>query len=222
MEQDVARRALVRSAAREKAAAAALGRVLDVVVALLALIALAPLMALATAAIVLERRGPILFAHQRIGREGRSFAVFKFRKMAVDGDEILRAHLETDAAARAEWEEGHKLRKDPRVTTLGHILRSSSLDELPQLFNVLRGEMSIVGPRPIVLAEVARYGDLFPDYCSVRPGITGIWQVSGRNNISYRRRVEMDALYARRKSVLLDLRLMIATIPAVLMRRGSY
>jgi lipopolysaccharide/colanic/teichoic acid biosynthesis glycosyltransferase len=116
----------------------------------------------------------------------------------------------------------HKLRVDPRVTGLGLFLRKSSLDELPQLINVLMGEMSIVGPRPIVQAEAARYGRHFKAYCSVRPGITGIWQVSGRNNVSYRRRILMDALYARRKCVALDVKLILATIPAVLARKGSY
>ena len=222
LEQDIARRALVESASQEKAAGEILGRTLDLVVATLAIILLAPLIALTAVAIIAEKKGPVLFAHERIGRHGRTFSVLKFRSMAVDGERILRDHLAADEAARAEWDADHKLRHDPRVSALGRFLRSSSVDELPQLFNVLRGDMSIVGPRPIVLAEVPKYGDLFAAYCTVRPGITGIWQVSGRNNITYQRRVEMDALYARRKSVLLDVRLMLATIPAVLTRRGSF
>ena len=222
LELDIARQALVESAAQDRAASASLGRLLDVVVATLLLIALAPLMALTAIALLLQAKGPVLFAHQRIGRGGRTFNVLKFRTMSVDGERILREHLDANEAARAEWEANHKLRQDPRVSVLGRLLRSSSVDELPQLFNVLRGEMSIVGPRPIVFAEVARYGDFFPAYCSIRPGITGVWQVSGRSDVTYQRRVEMDALYARRKSILLDMRLMLATIPAVLTRRGSY
>lgn len=222
MNQDIVRRALVESGAQQRAFHEFSCRALDLLVATIALIALAPLLVLTALAVAMERKGPVLFAHRRIGREGRQFEVFKFRSMAIEGDSILQAHLAADPAARAEWEADHKLRNDPRITPLGKLMRSSSLDELPQLFNVLRGDMSIVGPRPIVTGEVSRYGELFAAYCSVRPGITGVWQVSGRNDISYQRRVEMDALYARRKSVLLDLRIMLATIPAVLMRRGSY
>lgn len=222
LEQDIARRALVQSAARDKAAAEWLSRALDLTVGLLAFIALAPLMTLAALAVLVENKGPILFAHRRIGRDGRTFFVFKFRTMAVDGERILKEHFAANPEAATEWETDRKLRRDPRVSALGRYLRASSIDELPQLINVLRGEMSIVGPRPIVLEEVPRYGDYFAAYCSVRPGITGVWQVSGRNNISYQRRVEMDALYARRKSILLDLKLMVATVPAVLARRGSF
>lgn len=222
MNQDIVRRALVESGAQQRALHEFSCRALDLVVATCALIALAPLLVLAALAVAMERRGPIFFAHKRIGREGRQFDVYKFRSMAVDGERLLQEHLAADPQARAEWEADHKLREDPRITHLGKLLRSSSIDELPQLFNVLRGDMSIVGPRPIVVEEVSRYGEFFAAYCSVRPGITGIWQVSGRNNISYQRRVDMDALYARRKSVFLDLRIMFMTVPAVLMRRGSY
>ena len=165
---------------------------------------------------------PVLFHHERIGRYGKTFKVVKFRTMAVNSEELLQRYLANSEAARREWAADHKLRKDPRVSKLGAFLRTSSLDELPQLVNVLAGDMSIVGPRPIVAAEVERYGGLFEAYCSVRPGITGIWQVSGRNDVSYARRVEMDALYARKKSVLLDIRIIAATIPAVLLRKGSY
>ena len=221
-EEDVVRRALVRSARRSRIASEAMGRSLDVTVAFLALIFLAPVIALAALCVLLEGRGPVLFAHERIGRHGVRFRVLKFRSMCVDGDRVLAEHLAANSAAQQEWDEGHKLRQDPRVGVLGDFLRKSSMDELPQLINVLCGQMSIVGPRPIVPAEVAKYGQFFDAYCAVRPGITGVWQVSGRNDITYQRRVEMDALYARRKSVLLDLRLMVATIPAVLKRHGSY
>jgi lipopolysaccharide/colanic/teichoic acid biosynthesis glycosyltransferase len=190
--------------------------------ALIALVAFAPLMLMVATLVAAERRGPVLFRHTRIGLDGKEFRLLKFRSMHIHGDAILAAHIAANPAAAQEWAQDHKLRDDPRVSGLGTFLRKSSLDELPQLFNVLNGEMSIVGPRPIVQSEVARYGRFFKCYCSVRPGITGIWQVSGRNNVSYRRRILMDALYARRKCVVLDLKLILATIPAVLARRGSY
>ena len=198
------------------------GRLLDVIVALLALALLGPLMVFLALAVALQGDGPVLFRHTRVGKGGVAFQVLKFRSMAVDGDRILAEHLRDNPQAAAEWACDHKLKNDPRVGALGALLRTSSLDELPQLFNVLRGEMSIVGPRPIVQAEVLRYGRAFASYSTVRPGITGLWQVSGRNNISYRRRIAMDAVYSRRKNVMLDLRLMLATVPAVLARRGSY
>ena len=207
---------------KSRNAGTTLGRVLDWVVALGALVFLGPLMLLTAALIAAERSGPVLFAHARIGLGGDTFKVLKFRTMRSDGDQILAAHLKASPEAADEWARNHKLRDDPRVSKLGNFLRKASLDELPQLFNVLRGEMSIVGPRPIVQAEIARYGKFFGAYCSVRPGMTGIWQVSGRSDVSYRRRVVMDALYARKKSVVLDLKIISATIPAVLARKGSY
>ena len=222
MNQDFVRRALVESGAQRRALREFGCRAMDVVVAALGLVGMAPLMVLAAIAVAVEGRGPILFAQERIGWQGRPFRMLKFRSMVVDADRLLQEHLARDDRARAEWDANHKLRNDPRITRLGRFLRSSSVDELPQLFNVLKGEMSIVGPRPIVLAEAARYGNHFSNYCRVRPGITGVWQVSGRSNTSYQRRVEMDAVYARHKSVLLDLRIILATIPAVLLRRGSY
>ena len=133
-----------------------------------------------------------------------------------------RVYRAWDPELRREWETTFKLRRDPRITALGAFLRKSSLDELPQLFNILKGEMSVVGPRPIVAAEVARYGRWYRDYCNVRPGLTGLWQVSGRNDVNYRRRVALDVAYARRRSLGLYLKIIIATVPAVLLRNGSY
>ena len=219
--QDAARRALVKSW-RVRAPTPRLSRAIDVAIALLALIFLAPLMLVIACAVAAERKGPILFKQTRIGKHGRRFRVYKFRSMRVDAEDILSAHLATHPMAAAEWRRDHKLRVDPRVTPLGRFLRQSSLDELPQLLNVMRGEMSIVGPRPIVEAEIVRYGRFFKSYCTVTPGITGVWQVGGRNDVSYRRRVAMDAVYARRKCAALDLKLILATIPAVLSRKGSY
>ncbi len=196
-------------------------RAVEIALCLLMLAFFAPLMAVTAIAIKLDDGGPILFAHRRIGRGGRSFGCLKFRSMAVDAEAQLQAHLARDPQARAEWERDHKLTNDPRITAVGQFLRRSSMDELPQLFNVLRGEMSLVGPRPIVQAEAARYGRYFADYCRVRPGITGLWQVSGRSDLRYRRRVALDVAYARSRCLGLDLRILLATAPVVLGRRGA-
>jgi lipopolysaccharide/colanic/teichoic acid biosynthesis glycosyltransferase len=195
---------------------------MNVSIALVALAIFLPLMVLVALAIWCQDRGPIFFAHRRLGRGGRSFPCLKFRSMATDAQERLEDLLSRDPSARAEWEKDHKLRNDPRVTKLGLFLRKSSLDELPQLFNVLRGEMDLVGPRPIVDGEVRKYGSRFRHYCAVKPGITGLWQVSGRNDTSYRTRVALDCLYAKSKNPALDLWIMVCTVPAVLLRKGSY
>lgn len=195
---------------------------LSSLVAFLLILALLPLLATIALAIVVQDGGPVFFAHMRVGRDGRLFPCLKFRSMAVDADRRLADYLASDPYARVEWIEHQKLRSDPRITPLGAFLRKSSLDELPQIFNVLRGEMSLVGPRPIVPEEIQRYGSRFKYYRQVKPGITGFWQVNGRNDVSYRRRVAMDTVYARSKSVMLDLRILAMTIPAVLFRRGSY
>lgn len=198
------------------------GRAIDIVLTLLALVFLAPLLVLIATAVRASDGGPALFRQERVGKDGRVFRCLKFRSMVLDADARLQAHLERDPAARLEWEKDHKLRNDPRITAIGTFLRKSSLDELPQLMNVLQGEMSLVGPRPIVVGEVSRYRTYFKHYCSVRPGITGLWQVSGRNNVSYRRRVACDVVYARSRSVPLNIRIMAATVPAVAFARGSF
>ena len=197
-------------------------RVLDIVTALSLLIFLAPLMLIVAALVYLVDPGPIFFAHRRLGRDGRTFPCLKFRSMVVDAEQRLSHLLATDAAAREEWARDFKLRRDPRITRIGNFLRRTSIDELPQFINVLRGEMSIVGPRPIVEGEISRYGRYFAEYSSVKPGITGLWQVSGRNNIHYRRRVALDVSYARNKCLGLDLRILAMTVPAVLLARGSF
>ncbi len=196
-------------------------RPVDFTVALLALLAVAPLLALVALAVRLTSPGPVLFAHTRLGRGGRTFACLKFRTMVTDADVRLHLLLANDPVARAEWQKDHKLRNDPRITRVGNFLRRSSLDELPQLFNVLAGSMSLVGPRPIVAGEVARYGNRFIDYCKVRPGITGLWQVNGRSNTSYRQRVAMDVLYVRHRSLALNGVIIAKTLPAVMLQRGS-
>lgn len=195
---------------------------MDIVISGLAIVILAPLFVMISLLIKFFDPGPIIFKHSRIGRAGQPFHCLKFRSMCVDADVRLKLLLETDEQARAEWARDHKLKDDPRISPIGRFLRKTSIDELPQLFNVLKGEMSIVGPRPIVAAEVPRYGHYFAIYCSVRPGITGLWQVSGRNDVSYRRRVAMDTVYCRSANVFLYIWIIGATVPSVLMSRGSY
>jgi lipopolysaccharide/colanic/teichoic acid biosynthesis glycosyltransferase len=167
--------------------------------------------------------GPAFYAHERIGRGGRRFGCLKFRSMVTDSAARLDALLAHDPAARAEWEASRKLRHDPRITWIGRFLRASSLDELPQLINVLRGDMSLVGPRPVIAAELAaHYGAAAAHYMSVRPGITGLWQVSGRSDTSYDTRVALDVRYATNPSLLEDLRILLRTPAVVLLRRGAY
>jgi Undecaprenyl-phosphate galactose phosphotransferase WbaP len=166
--------------------------------------------------------GPAMFAHQRVGQSGKVFPCFKFRTMQVDAEERLRELLANDPAARAEWEREFKLRNDPRITPIGQFLRRTSLDELPQLFNVIRGEMSLVGPRPVIRAELARYGDDVDYFLMVRPGMTGLWQVSGRNDTSYETRVYLDTWYVKNWSLWYDIAIMFKTIRVVLNKDGAY
>jgi len=196
-------------------------RLLDLTIGIVAVVAFGPLLIALAILIYVSNPGPILFVQQRIGFDGKSFACFKFRTMVVDAQERLARLLEEDPAARLEWERDHKLRNDPRITSLGRFLRKSSFDELPQFFNLINGTMSAVGPRPIVVAEITRYGRWFGDYCRVKPGITGLWQVSGRSDTTYRRRVALDVAYSRHRSIGLNLKIMLMTIPAVLAARGS-
>jgi len=169
------------------------------------------------ALLIYTRMGrPILFPQRRIGFEGRPFACFKFRTMVTDAEGALKSYLAGNPEAAREWSLRQKLEHDPRVTMLGRLLRRSSIDELPQLYNVLSGHMSCVGPRPVVSDELARYGKYRKDYVKARPGLTGAWQVSGRNRLSYRRRIALDSHYVRKWSIWRDLWILIMTIPAVL------
>ncbi|WP_226633713.1 sugar transferase [Novosphingobium profundi] len=194
----------------------------DILIAMAILVLIAPFLLLLTALLFLNDPGPVFYAHRRVGYRGRFFPCLKFRTMRIDGDAILQRYLAENPAAQQELAVTYKLRDDPRVTAVGAILRKFSLDEFPQLFNVLAGQMSIVGPRPVVLAEVERYGRQFEVYCRVRPGLTGLWQISGRSDVSYATRVRMDIDYVCRKGLALDLWLLFRTIPAVAFSRGAY
>jgi lipopolysaccharide/colanic/teichoic acid biosynthesis glycosyltransferase len=165
---------------------------------------------------------PVLFGHYRVGCKGRLFRCLKFRTMYRESEQMLAELLARDPAARAQWERDQKLVDDPRVTPIGRFLRRTSLDELPQLINVLRGEMRLVGPRPVTVGELTRYGRVRWQYLSVTPGITGLWQVSGRNNTSYEERVALDARYVAQRSLALDLRILLRTVAVVLRRDGAH
>jgi Undecaprenyl-phosphate galactose phosphotransferase WbaP len=181
-----------------------------------------PLIVLIALWIKWDSPGPVFYWQRRIGHGGKEFRAWKFRSMIQNADQVLQEYLNKSPALRQEWERDHKLRKDPRLTAAGRFLRRTSLDELPQLWNILRGEMSLVGPRPIVPAEVSRYGDSFDLYKKVKSGLTGLWQVSGRNNTSYEERVRLDTFYVHNWSVWLDLCILFRTIGAVLLRKGAY
>ena len=194
---------------------------IDVTVAALLLVLLIPVF-VTVALMNIGSGGPIFFAHRRIGIGGKSFYCLKFRTMVVDADRVLKEALAQDSALAAEWDASQKLRADPRITPIGHFLRKTSLDELPQLINVLRRQMSLVGPRPIVESEVRFYGDDIAHYYNTRPGLTGLWQVSGRSNTSYKRRVQLDVWYVNNWTVWLDIAVLLKTFPAVLARRGAH
>nr|WP_083916333.1 sugar transferase [Methylobacterium sp. B34] len=196
-------------------------RSLDITVAITALFLLLPALLLIAGLVYAGDRKAPIFRHMRIGRDGRRFGCLKFRSMIANGDAVLAEHLAANPQARSEWAATHKLTDDPRITPIGHVLRKTSLDELPQLWNVLRGEMSLVGPRPIVQAEVARYGRAFDTCFAVPPGVTGLWQVSGRSDTTYAERVALDLDYASRWSLRRDIAIMLKTVPAVLAQRGS-
>jgi exopolysaccharide production protein ExoY len=191
-------------------------RLIDIVISLVATVLLSPLL-LMTAVLVrvfIGRR--IIFAHTRIGLNGEAYVCYKFRTMGADADDVFERYLAANPEAAEEWRETQKLKDDPRVCSLGKILRRSSLDELPQLFNVLRGDMSIIGPRPIVASELDRYGVHARRCFRARPGLSGIWQVNGRNRVSYRRRVVLDRYYVGHWSIWLDLMILLKTVPALL------
>jgi undecaprenyl-phosphate galactose phosphotransferase len=195
---------------------------MDILLTCIGGLVLIPVFAIISLLIYLDSPGPVIFSHRRIGADGSTFPCYKFRTMVIDAEARLSAYLNSNPEAKAEWERDFKLKDDPRVTRIGKWLRKTSLDELPQLLNVLRGEMSLVGPRPIVQAEIIKYGDYINDYYLVRPGITGYWQVNGRSDVDYENRVQMDSWYVRNWSVWLDMVLLVQTAKIVVERKGAY
>ena len=214
-------RALV---SQQSTADRSLKRTGDVVMALSVLCFGAPVFLLLALLVKVSSPGPVFYVQRRVGRGYRPFGCLKFRTMRPDADRVLASVLASSPEMRKEFERDFKLREDPRITPIGRFLRRSSLDELPQFLNVLRGEMSVVGPRPIVHKEIERYGPYMDEVLAVRPGLTGLWQVSGRNNLSYAKRVRLDVAYARGRSFLLDLAIILRTFGVLLlpMDRGAY
>ena len=196
----------------------------DICLSLIVLTFGAPFLLLIAFLVKVSSPGPVFFVQQRIGRRYQCFGCIKFRTMRKDADFLLNDVLANSTSMRREFERDFKLRKDPRITPIGRLLRRSSLDELPQFINVLFGEMSVVGPRPIVYKEISRYGKYMKEVVSVRPGLTGLWQVSGRNNLSYNKRVELDLEYVRYRSIIMDIVIIIRTFAVLLfpMDRGAY
>jgi len=201
-----------------------LKKFLDFLFSLIFLIACIPIFILISLLIKLSSRGPIFFLQERIGRNNITFRCIKFRTMHPEAKDILENLLMKDSKVRIEFEKTHKIKNDPRITTIGKFLRKTSLDELPQFINVLKNEMSIVGPRPIVNKEKKKYGKNLKKVLSIKPGITGLWQVSGRNNLTYKKRVKLDLNYAKNYNFLMDLRILIRTIGVILfpLDRGAY
>jgi len=197
-------------------------RAVDIVMATTALVLLSPLMLIVALIVKLSDRGPVFYSHTRIGYGGAAFGCLKFRTMKTDAAAQLAELLRADPSARAEWETTRKLKNDPRITAVGDILRKSSIDELPQLINILRGEMSVVGPRPVTAEELARYGEHVTSYMAARPGLTGQWQTSGRNDVSYEYRVALDVQYIRDWSLTRDFIIIAKTVPALFSQRGCY
>ena len=197
-------------------------RAFDIIAGSLLIMLLAPLLLLIAILIRIESPGPTLFAHKRLGKNGVPFNCYKFRSMVMNAQELLPQLLEDNPELQEEWNRDFKLKHDPRVTRIGRILRQTSLDEIPQLINVLKGEMSLVGPRPIIAEEMERFGDAARDYMMVSPGMTGLWQVSGRSDIDYQERVLMESWYVRNWSLWLDISLLFRTVGIVLNRKGAY
>jgi lipopolysaccharide/colanic/teichoic acid biosynthesis glycosyltransferase len=197
-------------------------RVIDVFVSILISILFTPVLAICCAVIFIDSPGAILFKHRRVGLAGEEFHVWKFRSMCHNSGQVLTAYLEQRPEIQEEWIRAHKLTNDPRVTPVGRFIRRFSLDELPQLWNVIKGEMSLIGPRPIVLAEVEKYGESIASYYAVRPGMSGLWQVSGRSDTTYAERVRLDVYYSEHQSLSMDATIFLKTFRAVLTGNGAY
>ena len=197
-------------------------RIFDIVVTVCGGILILPFIAVIALLIRLDSPGPVVFAHRRVGQGGKEFSCYKFRSMVSNAQEELNAYLKDNPEAREEWERDFKLKDDPRITKIGRFLRKTSLDELPQLWNVLVGDMSLVGPRPIVKDEIVKYGTYINDFYLVPPGITGVWQVSGRSDTTYDERVQMDSWYVHNWSVWIDIVYLVKTVLAVAKGKGAY
>ncbi|MBD2176517.1 sugar transferase [Pseudanabaena sp. FACHB-1998] len=196
-------------------------RSFDIAFASIVLTVFSPLYLLIAILVFISSRGSVLYIHPRIGLHGQEFSCIKFRTMINGADQVLEEYLNSCPISRAEYEASFKLKHDPRITKIGKILRMTSLDELPQFWNVLVGDMSVVGPRPLVRAELSKYGSAIDKVLSVRPGIAGLWQVSGRNDIPYSKRIQIDASYVRRMSLALDIKLILRTILVVIFPKGN-
>jgi len=194
----------------------------DLIVAVIALLIAVPLIPIIALLIKLDSNGPVFYRQIRYGKDGRPFKAWKFRTMVVNADIVLKEYLAEHPELKQEWDRDQKLRNDPRVTRIGKFLRKTSLDELPQIFNVIKGEMSVVGPRPIFEDQIDLYGKYYSLYIKVKPGITGLWQVSGRNELSFKERVVLDAYYVRNWSVWLDIYILARTVPVALFGKGAY
>ena len=194
----------------------------DIIGAAAGILLLSPLLLMLAMLVKFSDGGRVFYGHSRIGRNGKVFHCLKFRTMVENGDQVLAAHFAKNPQSREEWLATRKLQTDPRVTRVGTVLRKLSLDELPQMFNILRGDMSIVGPRPVVKDELELYGAAADYYLKSRPGLTGFWQVSGRNDVSYSTRVAFDRHYVENWSLVFDLKIIVKTVPAVFSSRGSY
>ena len=197
-------------------------RSLDVLLVLLSMPVTLLVLGMVAVAVALSSPGPVFYSHRRIRKNGAFFSMWKFRTMCVNSAEVLEDYLAANPGARTEWNKTHKLRKDPRITRIGSFLRRYSLDELPQLWNVVTGQMSLVGPRPIVAAEVEKYGDCFSCYCKVKPGLTGLWQVSGRSSLSYDERVKLDCEYVQQWSLAKDTVILLKTFSSVVNQDGAF
>jgi exopolysaccharide production protein ExoY len=211
-----------RVGAEYRAPVRAAKRGFDIVGSAVLILLLIPVALLVTLAVVIDSRGPVFFRQRRMGQGGAEFSLIKFRTMVRDADAVLTAHLASDADLRREWGETQKLREDPRVTRLGGLIRRFSLDELPQLLNVFIGNMSLVGPRPVLRNELARFGERAAGILEVRPGLTGLWAVSGRNDISYEDRAQLEYRYATEWTLRMDAMILLKTIPAVVRGHGAY
>jgi len=199
-----------------------LKRVLDILICAAAMPVVLPLLAALALLIRLGSEGNVIYRQERIGKNGKPFLLYKFRTMTADADNRLKRYLAENPALAVEWAENQKLKNDPRLTRTGYFLRKYSLDELPQIINILLGDMTLVGPRPIVASETVKYGRYFEEYCEVRPGLTGLWQTSGRNDTTYSQRVAYDHYYVTHWSLGLDIWIMAKTIPVAINGRGAY